>query len=237
VTRYDFFWPAAELCAWGNARLVGDRWPLPDRLRDGFLHQRFLDPNGEPVAETVEDWYRHLVNRVVERLWLLPHRWPVSGEILAAVPGADGVVWAYDGHVDGYRTEVWRARPLREDESGDRSRFPALAKATGNFAVRLDSTEAERRAMGLPSYQRIRAMLAGEADEQVSFLPRRGYGLQARRLAEAAITLHSETHGKAALETTPDTPAFQALREELEGVWREALWAAVNSFDPSTPRA
>jgi hypothetical protein len=237
MTRYDFFWPAAELCAWGNARLVGDRTPLPPRLEDGVLHQRFVDIPGQRVAESVEEWYRHLMDRAVVRLRLLPHRWPVSGEILAERPTDHDSVWQYGGHEDGYRTTVWRARLIGEDESVDPSGSPALAEAMRNFAAKLDLTEEARRALGLPSYQRFRGMLAGEVDEQVRFLPPRGYGLQARRLAEAAVKLHSETYGQAALDTTPDTPAFRAHREDLEAVWREALLAAVNSFDPSASEA
>ncbi len=164
MTRYDFFWPAAELCAWGNARLVGDRTPLPPRLQDGVLHERFVDVPGQRVAESVEEWYRHLMDRAVVRLRLLPHRWPVSGEILAERPTGHDSLWAYGGHEDGYRTTLWRARLIGEDESVDPSGSPALAEAMENFAAKLDSTEAARRALGLPSYQRFRAMLAGEVD-------------------------------------------------------------------------
>ncbi|TMK96393.1 MAG: hypothetical protein E6G40_12100 [Actinobacteria bacterium] len=231
VIRFDFLWPMAEMIAWGNARLAGDVGPLPPRLDDRtWGEDRFVDASGKTVASSVEDWYGHLARQRVQRLWLLPHRWPVSGEALEARPREAPSIWSYQGHEAGFRRAVWRARLA--DVTADPSQ-PPLDRTLRLLRAELDPADAVRKELGLFPHRRARRMLEGKSDDQLTFLPRLGYSIEARRLAEAAITLHGDTFGKVVEDTGHDTPEFRALQERLDPVWRAALLAAVNQFDPA----
>jgi hypothetical protein len=149
---------------------------------------------------------------------------------------SDGVpsAWGFAGNEDGYMTTVWHefaVVPKHELMELLPSEPPDLGAATAALLEPLPRAEEVRTRYGLDGYEEVHRIIRGELDERVHLLPVHGYGIEARRLGEAAMLVHSRTHAGWVYDLLPPGPDdYTAVAAHLDEVWRHALWAAINSF-------